>query len=249
MRRIALLPLVALVGACDPPAINPPEQQHTAPAPVAAAPTPAAAPVPMLSACAAHTDEGLNERQRTDPLPLPPALAGVAASNRDSIAVVTLTGASACIDTTDMESIDTPRLLRDDRFLSFGWSGYESSGHVLFDRAGAGKQIETGDTPVFSPSGAMVAAVEYSESGFGGLNGFGLWQVLPDEVRALAVLDVPAMSSGWQIDRWVGDDCIEASAVIENGSGADAAALPRTKFAVGRANRAWRIAPGTCGTR
>ena len=247
IRVASALALAALLGACDPPEMNEPagRREMARPAPALPAATLAAAPVP--GTCAAHPDEGTGTRERTGPLPLSPALAAVAASSLDSLAAVTLAGGTACIDTTDMETIDSPRLLRDGRFLSFGWSGYEASGHVLFDRAGAGKQIETGDTPVFSPSGAMVAAVEYSESGFGGLNGFGLWQVLPDSVRELAVLEVPPLSSDWRIDRWVGDDCIEASAVVSGGADADADTAPRQRFAVGRANRAWRVAPGRCG--
>jgi hypothetical protein len=74
------------------------------------------------------------------------------------------------------------------------------------------RSFDTGVAPTFSPSRALLAAVEMSESGFGSLNAFAVWRVEAAGVREIGrVEDLPSMSD-WQIDSWTGENCVSLSA-------------------------------------
>jgi len=156
--------------------------------------------------------EGDSERQRTAALPVPQQLAGVATADRDWFAVATLGGKTVCVDTIWMDSIEEPSLSADGRFLAFAWSGYEAYGYVLVDRTGAGQAVETGERPRPSPTGNRLASVEYSESGFGSLNGLGVWQIEPEELRELAIVEFPPDYTDWRFEKWVDERCLVLSA-------------------------------------
>lgn len=168
---------------------------------------------PDLKACPAVSQEAADTGiERTGPLPVPKKLAGVAAASRYWYVVATLDGGTVCVDTSWMESLDEPKLSQDGRFLSFGWSGYEAYGYMIVDRTGAGQSIETGEAPRPSPSGELLASVEYSESGFGTLNGLGVWRIEDTGLRELAIVEFQPEYTDWRFEGWINDGCIALSA-------------------------------------
>jgi hypothetical protein len=162
----------------------------------------------------------------------------------DNFAVVTLAGATVCVDAIWMEAIHDPRLSDDGRFASFDWEGYESYGHVIVDRSGAKQVIDTGLAPVFSPSGKRFAAADLGEAGFGALNAFAVWQIEPAAIRRLAIEQVVPRAFDWYIERWAGDTCVELSAIPWDGYTGEGDA-PRERFRAGEGG-GWRIEPGRC---
>jgi hypothetical protein len=181
--------------------------------PVAVTAPALAGTAPDLEACSAISPaESETGIERTGPLPVPNKLAGIAVSSRYWYAVATLGGGTACVDTSWMESLDEPQLSRDGRFLSFGWSGYEAYGYMLVDRSGAGQAVETGEAPRTSPSGKLLASVEYSESGFGSLNGLGVWRIEDKGLRELAIVEFRPDYTDWRFEGWINDGCIALSA-------------------------------------
>lgn len=243
-RRLAA-GLGALALACAPAAM-------AAPSP---APKPAHSPAPNLAACPRGTSQASAERERTAPLPVPRALAGIVRARVDSLAVATLGGRTLCIDAGWWETIEGMALAPDGRFLSFGWYGNESSGFQLVDRAGKGQVVETGARPVPSPSGHLLAALEYSESGFGSLNGFAMWRIEPDSLREVARIEFPEGLTGWRFDGWQGETCVRVSAVrFESltGDGGEPAESQRERRLIRPAGKGWRLlATGAvgCGAR
>jgi len=211
---------------------------------------PALAKAPDLATCPRPSPENPGERQRTRPLPVPTALAGVLRASVLNYAVATLDGATLCIDTSWMESAETIALLGNGRFLSFDWMGYESFGHKLVDRTGKGQVIDTGVAPVFSPSRARLAAADLSESGFGALSAFAVWQVTPTGLRQIAqVTEVPEMLD-WRIDGWAGEDCVKLSAIPFDKAPQDDdyAKAPRNRFIARNVRGGWRIGPAAKGS-
>jgi hypothetical protein len=199
---------------------------------------------PDLAVCPGRdpVEEGL--RQRSKAITVPAALDGVARADLDNIAVSTSGGATICVDASWMESIRDPGLSPDRRFASFGWDAYEAYGHVVVDRSGQGQVIDTGVAPLRSPSGRRFAAVEYSESGFGSLNAFAVWDIREIGVNEIAkVEDLPPEHSEWRLDRWAGEDCVELSAVAFEDMPEDyrdIAKAPRQHF-VARASGRWQV--------
>ncbi|MCJ2178167.1 hypothetical protein [Novosphingobium album (ex Hu et al. 2023)] len=215
----------------------------------AAAKAPAASG-PDLSSCGAYRpEEGDMELERNSPLPVPPALQGMASANVDYMAVSALSGATLCILTREMESIEPPSLSADRRFFGFEWSGYEAGGYILVDRAGRGTIVETGARPVASPGGTRLASIEWSASGFGSLNGVLVLGVTRENLVELARMKDLPEGDDWQIDRWLGEDCFEISSLPMDEGEADAAhpgTAPRRLQAVRSARGGWTIDfPGT----
>lgn len=211
------------------------------PAAVLAQTAPAA---PNLAQCGRYQpQEGDMELERKGPLPVPAALRPVMASSRDYVAVTTLTNTTLCLLAREWEQIAAPALSADRRFLGFAWSGYEAGGYILVDRAGKGSKVDTGARPVPSPSGKRLASIEWSESGFGSLNGILILDILPDRLKESGRIDEGLENhDDWKIDRWAGDACFEVSAVpwSENGS---SAARPRERHAVRPGAHGWTLGP------
>ncbi|MDE8653718.1 hypothetical protein [Novosphingobium album (ex Liu et al. 2023)] len=189
------------------------------------------------------------------PAALRDSLRKMTASTRDQFAVATLGGGLDCIDIRRMITIGGVKPHQRDRFVSFAWEGFEENGYrsdgtILVDRAGAGKHVDTGGEPVFSPSGTLIAAVHQSPTAFSALQGFGLWQAGPyGTVQVTKIEDLPEMFD-WRIDRWESEACVSLSAVpfarLQAGSG-DIAALPRDRFIVRRSEAGWAFAPAAKG--
>jgi hypothetical protein len=216
------------------------------PAPAApAAKASAAAPQADLATCETYPASDSEERQRTKPLPIPARFAAIMRSDMDHLAVTTLAGGTLCIDARWTDNTSAMTLSADGRFVSFDWGGYEAFGHMLVDRAGRGKSIDTGAAPIFSPSRKLLAAVEQSASGFGALNAFAVWQVGAQSLTEVAMIDQLPRMEDWRIDKWSGDGCIELSAVTFENVPDDNAALkdaPREHFTA-RAGKGWTLAP------
>lgn len=199
---------------------------------------------PDLTKCGKYkAAEGDPELARKGPLPIPVALRPVVAANRDFLAIRTLLGTTYCAPSHDWEKIDPPVLSPDKRFVGFGWYGYEAGGYILIDRAGKGARIDTGARPIPSPSGKRLASIEWSESGFGSLNGILVLDVLPDRLREGGRIgDGLENHDDWRIDRWVGDSCFEVSALRWTEDGA-AAKRPRERHAVRPGAKGWTLGP------
>lgn len=243
MRQITgLVAVAALLGGCG-------SQAQPAPAETPserAEPTPTATPEPDLAACAKA--EPVEERIRTKPIPVPAAFRGLAASSMDHFAFTTAEGSTVCVDTTWLESIDDAQLSEDDRFASFGWLGYEAYGHVIVDRSGKGQVVDTGNPPVWSPGGKRFAAVDLSESGFGSLNAFAVWDVRPTGLRQIAEVSEGPPSGDWRIDGWQGESCVRLSLLPSDRYPEDYRDMektPRDPWFAAEAN-GWRPEAGSC---
>lgn len=212
--------------------------------------TPALAKAPDLAACPRPVSPDGGERQRSHPLPVPAALGGILKASVLNYAVATLDGSTLCIDISWMESAEKIALLGDGRFLSFDWLGYESFGHKLVDRSGKGQVVDTGVAPVFSPSRGRLTAADLSESGFGALGAFAVWQVTPIGLRQIAnVTEVPDMLD-WRIDGWAGEDCVKLSAIPFDKAPADGdyTKVARTRYVAQGTPGTWRIGPAAKGS-
>lgn len=238
-----LIAIAALLAGCDSEAQPVPAE---APNELAATPSATATPEPDLAAC--PKAEPIEERIRTKPIPVPAAFEGMAASSMDHFALTTLEGSTVCVDTTWLESIDDAKLSDDGRFASFSWLGYEAFGHVIVDRSGKGQVVDTGNPPAWSPSRERLAAADLSESGFGSLNAFAVWDLRPAGLRQVAEVNEGLPSGDWRIDGWQGESCVKLSLVPSERYPADHRDLektPRNPWFAAEAD-GWRPAAGSC---
>jgi hypothetical protein len=256
MMRFGLVLALGLAGCGSEGAPAPAATQMPTPTPtVASAIVAANAAQPDLATCPAFKidADSAMERQRDKPLVFPATVAKIVATDFDRVAVSTLGGKTLCIDARYQEAIADAALTADKRFFGYGWSGYEAYGYILADRARDGAEFETGAKPVFSASGKRLASVEWSESGFGGLNGVLVMAVEPDRLRELGRIEnLPEGYTDWRFDRWVRNGCFTLSAVTfenypEDGEPTDR--TPRDRFIGLETNKLWAIeARDTCPT-
>lgn len=205
-------------------------------------------PEPSRCPALAPLEEPLNDR--TKPLPVPRHLAMLVSAGRDQLAVATIYGGTVCVDARPMTAVRNFTVSTDRRFVEFDWTGYEADGHVVVDRSGKGQVIETGASPVSSPSRRRFAAIQQSEAGFGGLEGFAVWQVDLVGLRRLTLQqDIPSLVD-WRIDRWTGDDCVELSGIPSEripDSRVRLARLPREHYAAMKIGGGWTVAASDKG--
>lgn len=116
------------------------------------------------------------------------------------------------------------------RFLGFAFTGYEYYGYLLIDRAARGEAalIETGGAPVFSPDGRHFAAIQISGSGWGNLEGLGVWAAGAGAVSQRLFLSALPAGEDWRIDGWRRAGCVALSAAAMNAE----PAAPRLQFAL-----------------
>lgn len=251
MRRLtAMLVLCGLAAGCG-------EREETVAATdetVAPAPSPSptetatATAEPDLAACPpSRTFEG-DLMERTGPLPVPTEFAGMVKSDMNHFAIISKAGNTFCVDTGWMDRIEDAKISHDQRFLAFGWLGYEQFGYVVIDRSGKGQVIDTGNAPLSPPNGKRFAAVDLSVSGFGSLNAFAVWDIRPIGLRQLAMVSDGLPDGDWRIDGWKGNDCVRLSLLPLDRHPADYSDFqkaPRDPWFASAANR-WRPEPGTC---
>jgi hypothetical protein len=239
----------ALIGATFLAACG--SQPDPAEEPAQAATSPAAAPThaagPDLASCPTPEPIDPGIRLRTEAIPVPAALRGVMRSDMESFALSTLGGGTVCVDASWMETLDNARLSADGRFAAFDWFGYEAFGHVIVDRDGKGTVIDPGVKPIPSPSGNLLAAIDITESGYGPVNAFTVWQIDPAPISQLAQIEEVPAATAWKVERWVGANCVELSAVPwEAYSDPDGAADPPRERYHARTRGAWAVQPGRC---
>jgi len=250
MRAITVLSMAALaLAGCDAEATAP-----ASPLSATASPNAASAATPDIARCDAEHVKNEDEPLPGDPVAIPKAFGGIAKASALELALLTRSGATICDDNAWVSAIANMAWLREDRLLGWEWQGYEAYGYRVFDRAGQGAVIETGARPVFSPGGKRFASVEYSESGFGAMSGYGVWEVRPDTIAQLGgdtsvfegedetarIID-PEIFTGtygeWSISGWKGETCVGITMRDADGSST-------TFHAAERAG--WRLAPGEC---
>lgn len=251
MRRLtAVLVLCAMAAGCSSreQASPAPDETPTATPLPSATESPTTGPEPDLTACPpSHAFEG-DLMERTGPMPVPSEFAGMVKSDMSHFAIISKAGNTFCLDTGWMDRIEDAKISHDQRFLAFGWLGYEQFGYVVIDRSGKGQVIDTGNAPLSPPDGKRFAAVDLSVSGFGSLNAFAVWDIRPIGLRQLAMVTDGLPDGDWRIDGWKGNDCVRLSLLPIDRHPSDQADFekaPRDPWFASAANR-WQPRPGTC---
>jgi len=197
------LPLFATLPAMAAAQNNTPTSPpSTAPAPNARQACPS---TPILA-------EATSLRTRRVPLVLPQDWLPFVSASRDWIAVRTQMDSVHCLETAWFDDADNFERF-DDRFIGFAWAGNEAWGYVLIDTVGAGSSMDVGAKPVFSPGGYRFAALQVSEAGWGGFEGFAIWRTYPGGITPEHVDTQPPRMVDWRLDRWEGNDCLHVSAI------------------------------------
>lgn len=200
-------------------------------------------PRPAIKRCAGLPPLKAGQLGRTVPVVVPKPFNKVAKANRDVLAVSTMERVTICIDMRTKGNVAGYALSPDSRFFSFGWKGYEAQGHVLIDRSGGGKQLNTGAAPVFSPSRRRLAAVYQSQAALGELEGLGIWEVDPVGVREIGMVsNIPQMLD-WRVDGWGGENCINLSAIpfSRYPDDGDLSRINRDRYTARPGATAWRV--------
>lgn len=191
---------------------------------------------------------------REAPLTVATSIAAIAATDGTNLAVTRLGGGQLCHDVSWMYNFaKDSQTYANGRFVAIGYDGYEAFGTLLFDRAGSGPVLDTGNPPVFSPSGRLMAGLELTESGFGGLESFVIWQVEPGGLTERhRMADGESLLAGdiieFEAAVWRGEDCLDIAAYATEDLAAvdwDKAKARRTPFHAARGN-GWRITAGSC---
>lgn len=200
--------------------------------------------MPNPARCPATPPIESDTNERKGPVAIPPRLAAVIRSSRTNLAVWTLGNANFCHPIHFVSAAENFEMSADFRFIGFEWLGYEEGGYFVIDRTGRGQAVDTGAKPVFSPSRRQMAAIEFSESGFGSLNGFAVWQVNAVGLRRTVMLDQIPSLVDWRIDGWKGENCVALSGIpnsrITSDTG-DYSRYARDRYVARPAGASWRI--------
>ena len=213
---------------------------------------PAPSAGPSLKQCGTYQpQEGDPELERKSALRVPAVLRRVIVANRDFVAVRTLTGTTFCLFAREWEVIEPAVLSSDGRYLGFAWHGNEAGGYIFIDRAGKGAKFDTGARPVPAPNQRRLAALEWSESGFGSLNGVLVLDVLPGTLREAArIREMPTGLTDWRFDRWRGNECIDISALpfeaMTQSDGSAPKGTPRMRYSVRPQGATWALFKAAC---
>ena len=248
-REITVLSMAALaLAGCDAEASAPETPLSTKASPKVAA------AAPDIAACDAQHEHHPDDPIPGDPVAIPKAFPGVVKASSLELALLTQSGTTLCDNNVWVGAIAKMQWLREDRLLGWEWQGYEAYGYRIFDRIGRGAVIETGARPMFSPRGKRFASVEYSDSGFGALSGYGVWEVRSNTIAQIggdaAVFEGEGQTAGftepdvfagtygeWSISGWKGETCVGFEMRDQDGI--------RTAFHAAE-SAGWKIAPGPC---
>jgi hypothetical protein len=251
IRRLAAsIVALVLVPGCDKVPEAAPDQTFAPVAAPAVKADPSACPPPE------HAYDETEMGPRTEPLVVPQDIAAIAATDNTNLAVTTLAGGQICKDVSWLYNFGaSARTYLDGRFVMLEWGAFEAFGTMLFDRSGSGEQVETGNPPAFSPSNARVAALQFTQSGFGGLENLIIWQVEPAGLKQLFALPEHTYLSwveqgydDFQIDRWQGENCLLIFGFSEDDLRAadwDRGKSKRTPFHAAETDQ-WDIKRGGC---
>lgn len=186
---------------------------------------------------------------RTKPLDVPKSYEMLVSASREQFAVANIYGGSICVDTRPMTEAGAFTISTDRRFLEFDWTGYEADGHIVVDRTGSGQVIETGVSPVSSPSRRLFAAIQQSEASFGGLEGFAVWRIDVVGVKRMTLQqDIPSLAD-WRIDGWEKETCIDLSGIPHDRvtGKADLKTLRRDRYVAEFTHDGWVLRPQATG--
>ena len=241
---IGMLALAAVLGGCGSAEETPTPGPSPTALVIASART---QPEPDLAQCKEGKMADSELLERKQPLAVPPQFDGIAKSNLTQLAVIAMDGNTICVDTSWIESIETPKLSPDGRFLAFGWLGYEAFGYIVVDRSGKGQVIDTGNAPLAPPSGMRFAAVDLGEAAFGALNAFAVWDIQKTGLKQVGHFDEGLPNGDWRIDGWQGDACVKLSVLPLDRYPVDGEVdkAPRDPWFAAEKNR-WKPAAGSC---
>lgn len=212
---------------------------------------------PDLAVCQSIPVEPMDpvEFGPAEAIPVPDAFSPVVATDVSYIAVSTGSGGTVCADNSWTGEIVQMEWLRGERFLGWQWWGYEAFGYMIADRSGEGSIKDVGARPHFSPSGERMAALQLSDAGWGGLEGFAVWQVTPDGINPLSmqvsVGDGPHPQvflnnfGQWSFVGWRGEDCMQMALDPYETSPADPRGTARRIYFAHQDND-WQIMEGRC---
>jgi len=152
-------------------------------------------------------------------IPVPDQFRHIVATDVTYIGVSTLSGSTVCADNSWTGEIANMEWFAGDALLGWQWWGYESFGYKIADRRGEGSIIDVGARPHFSPGGNRMASLQVSDAGWGGLEGFAVWQVTSDGLEPLS-MQVAAENGvlpqvmrepfgQWSFVGWRGEDCMQ----------------------------------------
>lgn len=246
MRKAIMAAVPLMLSACGSGSETDASPVASASATTPAATASAAPALPDLAKCPAA--KPADELARTKPLVLPKEAAGLYSADRDRIAVSTMEGDTVCADTAWIEQIENAKVSPDKRFIAFDWMGYESFGHMIIDRAAKGQVVETGNAPLAPPTGKRFAAVDLSESAFGALNAFAVWDIESTGIREIAKFSEGLPAGDWKMGEWSGDSCVNLSVLPVARQPSDAADFERAERDAWYASAAdgWKPEAGSC---
>jgi hypothetical protein len=201
--------------------------------------------MPDLSACERLAVDPDAVSSRTMAPTLPREWTGIARSSRNWLAITTNIGATHCSYLGWYDEIETPERLGG-RFLGFAWTGLEAWGYILIDPTGTGQVADTGARPHFSPRGRRFATVQWSDAGWGGFEGFAVYDIRRTDFVPVHVDTKLEYFADWRIDQWEGEDCVHLSAVPYERIDSNWENLPaaaRDPYVAGAAT-GWRLTVG-----
>jgi hypothetical protein len=179
------------------------------------------------------------------PVPIPAAIAEMATAGQTRLGVETLSGKPVCIDLDGIAHTSPLALTGDERFVSFSWFGYEEDGYKVVDRTGAGKVIETGGRPMFSPSRKRFAAAQVRSAGSSGVVTIRVWEVGKHGTeRVVNVTNDAPRDSDWRVERWGGENCVALSMLppeVDQG--------PRQRVQLRILKKSWALEAMPVGTK
>ncbi len=186
---------------------------------------------------------------------MPEAFGHVVATDLTHIGVETLSGGTVCADNTWTGEIAAMEWFAGRQMIGWQWWGYEAFGYKIADRRGAGLIMDVGARPHFSPSGNRMAALQVSDAGWGGLEGFAVWEITSGGIDPLnmqvAVGDDPHPQifldnfGVWAFVGWRGEDCMQISLDPYQTSPADPRGTKRKIYYSSQDNE-WQITEGRC---
>jgi hypothetical protein len=143
----------------------------------------------------------------------------IVSSTKTVITIQGLAGKPACVALSWISEIREVTLSDDKRFLDFGHSGFEASGHQVVDRL-SGANVDVGGLPDFSEDRSRIASAQVDPNTQDDFVGIGVWEVRRDSIVRLAYVSAEDLPSGqvYEVDRWVGNDCVELSSLSSEDS-------------------------------